>query len=44
MFDTTPNAIDYLDAPWETFEPYYTELESQAVNEETLNDWLAGWS
>jgi oligoendopeptidase F len=44
VFSTQPKAEEYLEAPWEAFEPYYQELEQRSLDETNLERWLKDWT
>ncbi len=45
LFSTLPTTIDAIDPRrWETFEPYYTELQQRDLNEVNTRQWLTDWS
>lgn len=44
-FSTFPAAIDEVNIlSWDTYEPYFTELQQRAVDEDNLRQWLKDWS
>lgn len=44
-FDSLPtDAKSILALQWRDYEPYYRELESRSLSEETIETWLADWS
>jgi oligoendopeptidase F len=44
MYDFTPDATEYLTAPWATFEPYYRDLLRRTLDADGLDRWLQDWS
>jgi oligoendopeptidase F len=44
-FSTFPSTIDQVDIlRWETYEPYFTDLQQRDVRENNLRHWLEDWS
>jgi oligoendopeptidase F len=40
-----PQSLDELDPnQWESFEPYFAELQTRPLSAENVRDWLADWS
>lgn len=45
LFSTLPASIDDMDPRrWETFEPYFAELQLRELNESNTRQWLLDWS
>jgi oligoendopeptidase F len=44
-FSTFPSTIDQVDIlRWETYEPYFTDLQQRDVGQNNLRRWLEDWS
>ncbi len=44
-FSTFPQSIDEIDPRhWETFAPYFDELQERELNNSTVREWLEDWS
>jgi oligoendopeptidase F len=40
----TPSFEEYMDMDWEEIQTFYIELEREKLEEETLAEWMTGWS
>jgi oligoendopeptidase F len=44
-FSTFPSSIDQVNTlRWETYEPYFTDLQQREISEDNLRQWLEDWS
>ncbi len=44
-FNDFPSAVDQVDSlQWETYEPYFTELQQRDILDGDLRQWLEDWS
>ena len=45
MFNRLPtNPSDFIDWTWTNYEPYYQDLETRLLNDQTVSRWLADWT
>ncbi|HET7375686.1 MAG TPA: M3 family oligoendopeptidase, partial [Anaerolineae bacterium] len=45
MFNSLPtNPSDFIDWTWTNYEPYYHDLETRSLSDQTVTRWLADWT
>jgi oligoendopeptidase F len=44
MFSIKPNVENYLDAPWESYQPFYQNLSQRHITSDNVHQWLLDWT
>jgi oligoendopeptidase F len=44
MFSSKPNVEEFIDSPWEAYEPYYQNLIMRDLESDSIHQWLLDWT